>query len=77
MIKKKVPHQFPTDSPPRTALETSEMDKYDKILLPDDRTAAQLQVVASGGLSKVAKAERGQPKSYNELNMTRDPIVIQ
>ena len=37
------------------------MNKYDKILLPDDRTTAQLQVVASGGLSKVAKARLELP----------------
>ena len=53
-------------SPPkiaRMALETSEMDRYDKMPLLDNRTTAQIQVVASGGLSKVTKARRGRSGS--------------
>ena len=38
------------------ALETPEINRYDKMLLLDDRTSTQIQVVASGVLSKHTKA---------------------
>ena len=46
-------------SPPkigRMALETSEMDRYDKMLLLVNRWLAQIHLVAPGGPSKEAKA---------------------
>ena len=39
------------------------MDRHEKMPLLDGRTTAQIQVVASGGLSKVTKVRRGRSKS--------------
>ena len=36
------------------ALETSEIDRYDGMPLLDNRTTAQMQLVAPGGLSNVS-----------------------
>ena len=40
------------------ALETSEIDRYDEMPLLDNRSSTQIQVVAPGRLSKLAKARR-------------------
>ena len=45
------------------ALKTSGIDRYDEMLLLDDRSSAQIQVVAPGGLSIVATARRGRSMS--------------
>ena len=45
------------------ALETSVIDRYDKMPLLVNRWLAQIHLVAPGGLSKVTKARRGRPRS--------------
>ena len=49
-------------------LETTGIDKYDKIPLLVNRRLTQIQVVAPGGLSKVAKARR-------DLEFAAKPLV--
>ena len=44
-------------------LKTPGIDRYDKMLLLDDRSSAQIQVVAPGGLSIDATARRGRSTS--------------
>ena len=44
-------------------LKTPGIDRYDKMLLLDDRSSTQIQVVAPGGLSIVATARRGRSMS--------------
>ena len=45
----------------RMALKTPGIDGYDEMLLLDDRSSAQIQVVVPGGHSIVATARRSQP----------------
>ena len=45
------------------ALKPPAIDRYDKMLLLDDRSSAQIQVVAPGGLSIDATARRGRSMS--------------
>ena len=46
--------KIPPTTNAQMVLEPSHMDRYDKILFLDDRTTAQIQVVAPGGLSNVS-----------------------
>ena len=45
------------------ALETPEIDRYDKMLLLDDRSPTQMQVATSKRPSTLAKERRGRPIS--------------
>ena len=54
------------------ALETPEINRYDKMLFLDDRTSTQIRVVASGGLSKHTKAlQRSTEIDLAEVYLTQ------